>query len=173
MVASTPPTGDAGHGRQASGSALANRAPRTLSDSAHGGISTESTVTAPRASGEAHNTRRPRDNNDNDEGNPRPSSRPRHATVPCCDCTRHSTCTNNRLLLFVKVVPVARLAEDAFHAHVLASAVTRRLLSRIQQEVSRIFLTRPRPSSPEPTILNLPSLIKRFLQPSPVPPIRL
>ena len=89
------------------------------------------------------------------------------ATAPGTQPARES------VRLFVKAVPVARLAEDAFHAHVLASVVTRRQLSRIQQEVSRIFLTRPRPSSPEPTILNLPSLIKRFLQPSPVTPIRL
>jgi hypothetical protein len=97
MVASTTPNGDAGHGRQDSGSALANRASRTITtDRAHGGISTESTETARRASGGAHNARRSRDNNDNDEVNPRPSSRPRHAAGPCCDCTRHSTCTTKQ-----------------------------------------------------------------------------
>jgi hypothetical protein len=46
MVASTVLNGVAGHGRQGLGDSPPNRASRTPSDSAHGGIGTESTETA-------------------------------------------------------------------------------------------------------------------------------
>ena len=90
MVAPTALNGDAGHGRQGSGDSQQNRASRTPSDGAHSGTGTESTGTARRASGDTSNNRRSRD--DNDHGDHRPSSRPRTSMVPCCDCTRQSTC---------------------------------------------------------------------------------